>query len=369
MIVKIIAKNIKNSFQNFRKIYLLLIISQVISVVSIFLVYGIFGNYSNQMEELDIDSYSIDADFVDIGETCTIGELKECLPEVMDQVGKKLDFVFIAGSCDGRMLSMHTEYHNGEYLLSKTVLENFNLQDGRCLSDEDEKNANHVIFSGKLEEDQVGDMICIAGTEFEVVGTNAMGLGDYELPYNSCPDEVKLYCVYFNFKELPSKKDYNAIRDAFDGAFGENYYMQEFNMKNEEQIIAYRSQMVLCLAIGMVSALNTCLLYGYIVNQRRKQMAVYGIVGASKGKRLAINEIEVLFVSLVAALIAFLVFRFGLEHIVTGIYESSLELYSTWVYLVVIIIYILCVFVFTMVQLIAMNRDKLADMLRRTYHD
>ena len=367
MIIKIVLKNIKNSFKNFRKIYSLLIVSQLVSILSIFFVYGIFTSYSDKMTELDIESYRIGASF-SLSKDDYIKELKDCLPEILEPIEQKLDFMFVAGADNGVMIDMHTEYDNGTYLLSKTVMENLVLEDGRKLSDEDVWQENKVIYSGRLEEDQPGKKISIAGTEFEVVGTDSNNMGDFEIPFSVCPDDVKLCYASFIFKELPTQKDYDLIKNTFDGVFGANYELEEFELQNEETVISYRTNMVISIAICVISALNTCLLYGYIVSQRRKQMAVYGIIGASQGRRLAINEVEIMLVSGITALIGFVIFKLGLENIILSIYESS-DLYTVEVYLGMIAGYVISIFVFTFILLLTMNRDKLADMLRRTYND
>lgn len=103
----------------------------------------------------------------------------------------------------------------------------------------------------------------------------------------------------------------------------------------------------------------------YLVKQRRKQMVVYGIIGASKGRRLAMNEIEIMLISMVTVLIGFAVFKLKLENVIITVYECSTELYTAKDYLSMIAAYLGCIFGFTVVRLYMINKDKLADMLRR----
>lgn len=366
MILKLILKSIKNSFRNFRKIYLLLIVSQFISVISIFFVYGIFTSYSVKMQELDIDSYQIGTQF----EGGDIGTLRECLPEIMDQIGRKLDYFWVSGITDEWMISMHTESHNETYTLADSVMENFEATGGSTLTHEDAANKNNVVFVASAEY-KPGDKLNIAGTEFEVVGVNENGHRDdvIYIPFSSCPAEVNLHLVYFNFEKLPTQKDYDCIKNTFKSVFGDDVTIDEFQLQDQETIISYRTTIIISIAIGLVSALNTCLLYGYIISQRQKQMAIYGIVGASKGLRLMMNELEIMLVDIVVVLMGFVMFRFGLEDVIATVYESSVELYSMKAYLIMMAMYVACIFVFTTVLLIIMNRDKLTDMVRRTKND
>ena len=365
MMLTLVSKSIKNSFRNFRKIYLLLIISQFISVISIFFVYGIYTSYSVKMQEMDIDSYQIGTQFKK-GE---VGTLRECLPDILDQIERKLNYLWISAGGGRDMLSMYIEYHNGKYALADLVINNSQVKEGRTLAYEDEVNANRVIYSMNDKIGKLGDRVNIAGTEFEVIGVDQRQVGGLDIPFSSCPDNVGLFMVYFNFKQLPSQKDYDIIKTTLKGVFGDDVTIPEFQLKDQETIISYRTTMMISIAIGLVSAVSTCFLYGYIISQRQKQMAIYGIVGASKGLRLMMNELEIMLVDIAVVLVGFVVFRFGLQNRIIEIYESSMELYSTKAYLIMMALYVGCIFVFTTILLAVMNRDKLTDMLRRTKND
>jgi len=51
------------------------------------------------------------------------------------------------------------------------------------------------------------------------------------------------------------------------------------------------------------------------------------------------------------------------------VYDNSSEIYTVKMYVFMTILYIMCILIFTSVLLAVMNRDKLADMLRRTEND
>lgn len=364
MIFKIVVKNIQNAFKSCRKIYLLLIISQLVSVISIFFMYGIYGSYTAKMQELDINSYTIGACF----EEGNIGTLKKCLPEILNKISSKLDYVFISGFSEEMMISMYTEYHGGKYTLAELVTRDNIVKAGRLLTYEDAVYGRNVIYSHLTNEYSVGDIISIGETQFEVVGVDKRNVRDIVIPFNSCPDNVELVMCYFNFKKLPTQKDYYAIKNAFENSFRQ-FNIDEFELKDKEEIISYRTIIIISISIGIVSALNTCLLYGYIINRRRKQMVVYGIIGASKRRRLIINVLEVMFINIIVVMTGFAIFRIGLQDVITKVYENSVELYSIKAYIIMALIYILCIFIFTMVLLNIMNRKKLTDMLRRTKND
>ena len=161
---------------------------------------------------------------------------------------------------------------------------------------------------------------------------------------------------------------YNAIKKMVTGNFS-NYTMDEFDIKNNDELTSYRTIIAISVSIGIISALNTCLMYGYIISQRRKQMVVYGIIGAARIRRFAISESEMLVFSVTTSLVGVVLFRTIFQSIVLKVYDNSSEIYTVKMYVFMTILYIMCILIFTSVLLAVMNRDKLADMLRRTEND
>ena len=109
-----VLRNIQNSFINFRKIFILLIVSQIISIMSIFFVYGIYGSYAAKIQEIELNTYRIGIDFEE-AEKNTVGTLKRNLPEVLDRINDKLEFVFVAGVSNHKLVAMRTKYIDGDF--------------------------------------------------------------------------------------------------------------------------------------------------------------------------------------------------------------------------------------------------------------
>ncbi len=379
MIVKIAWKNIKNSMMEHRRIYLLMLFSQLIAVISIFSVVGIYCSYSAKMQELDIESYSLSAYFTD----SQIKNLRECLTEILETEQERLDYVFIAGSWQEQVISMYTSY-DGKYHSSSTIwnshqkfLEAPNIEEeGRFLTEEDVTNGKKVLYSQR--GDPVGSKVEIAGVEYEVIGrsmqhmadgTDAPAVDDVIIPYTACSDQVKVFAVILNFRELPRQADYTVFKDGLEAAFGDKVEVEEFDILDEDTRISLRSVIVVSLMIGVISALNVCLLYGYIIGRRKKQMAIYGILGATNRICLAIQEMEILLVSVGAELAGFLIFRFVLQKVLVFVYEMEGAIYGQKTYLAIFFVYFACVLAITFVMLLFANREKLTDRLRRAQSD
>lgn len=363
MIISLIFKNIKNSFAEHTKVYMLMVFSQLIAIISVFFVYGIFSSYSSKLQELNIDSYKISADFSDV----EMAELKESLTEILHEIEVNLDFIFVAGISDDSMLTMHGKYYNGAFHVAEQ-LKNMDVEAGRTISDEDVVNANKVAFGTGFGE--VGSKVNIAGTEFEVIGVDGDKSVNLKcIPITACPDSVEIMMITFNFSSLPTQDEYLLIRNELKRVMGNKVTVDEFELKDEEELISIRSIITISVSIGTVSALNTCLLYGYIISRRRKQMAVYGIIGATKKLRLIINLSEVMFINLILELIGVLIFRFTLQELISEIYESSVIMYGIKSYVIMIAAYTMCILFITFIMLKITNNDRLINMLRRSVDD
>lgn len=384
MIIKLALKNMKNSFFEDRKVYLLMLTSQLVAVVSIFFLYGIFSSYSAKMQELDYESYSIHASF----SMSKFGTFKECLPQILTPMENRLDYVVVLGSWNEIMISIYTSYDNGEFHSADTIEKNIQMEhavaEGRYLSEEDEALEKTVLYSLRKSEssdgdggeifeesmDKVGDRISIGGIEYEVIGVDSRIIsGGVTLPFTSCSDDVNINYVSLLFRELPTQQDYLVFKNGLEDAFGEDVSVDEFALKDEEELISIRSIIVISVTVGVVSALNLCLLYGYIIGRRRKQMAIYGILGASDSICLAIQEMEILLVSIGTAVVSLLIFRVGLQEFLSSIYTVGVSIYGIKAYLVMLSIYLACIFVITWIMLIFTDNEKLSDRIRRTQND
>lgn len=356
---KLIFLSIKNAITEFKRVYLLMIISQFIAVLCIFFSYGIYGTYSAKLKELNAEDYLFWAEFSD----GTVGNVKDILPEILSEMEDKMDFVLVMGRSDIGTVKMHSEYHNGKYYNSKSISDNVRAEAGRFLTDADMLDEKKVAFyHGTIEIDR---NIEIEGVEFEIIGTrNHSALTHWTIPFTSCPESVSVTNVIIQFSELPTEKDYVLFKEILTERYGDSVSIDEFEFKDNTEQVSIRTIIIISIAIGVASALNICLLYGYIISKRKKQMAVYGIVGASKKMCFIVNELEIMFVCCAIELFGFVIFRFGLQRIFVNVYETGAVLYNGKSYAVMMAVYTGCVLVITSTMVKFTNRKNPADMLR-----
>lgn len=364
MICKVALINLKNSITSNKSIYILLIFSQLVAVNICFFVYGIYTSYSASLQEIDINSCVINANFIE-GENVNVGALRKCITNIVDEMEDSIDYFFI-GLLDGdTIISTYSEYHDGKFKSSDTIAKKNVDIIGRYLNDDDFINENKVVFGTASE---IGKTFLISDEAFEVVGKDKNEVLRNRItiiPFVSAPDNLGLISMSINFNTLPTKSNYEKFRDVLEGNFGINVVIDEFPIKNTEELISIKSVMVISVIIGIISALDTILLYSYVVEKRKKQMAIFSIVGAKRMDRFVINEIEIMLISCVVSIAGFMLFKMVFENSIVKMVGVSVELYSTKVYLIMLSIYIMCVFVITNLGIWINTKSNILEMLRR----
>lgn len=362
--IKISLKNIGKLFRK-NKLFILLICSQLIAVNIIYFVYGIYTGYNASKQEMTINTYTLTASFED-GQEPKMKECRNCFDEIFEEVQNRMDYFFIYGGYDDDIWQIHNEYKDGKYSFAKTVKSNMGLAEGRFFEEEEIQNASKVII---VEGKNVGEV----GTEY--CGYNIIGrLKDFsdderkiiDVSYSGYPDDAYVDMIMINFSKLPRQTDYLKFRDTLESVFGNGIQVEEFPLKDAEELMSINSIMLFAIIIGIAMALDTGLLYGYIISRRRKQMAVFGLTGARKIHLFIINESEILIVGVVTLLSGMIIFKVAFENmVVKKMYEIETKIYAFKVYAKLAIIYLICMLLVTSVITYIYSDSNIMNMLRR----
>lgn len=356
-------KNFKNSFAKNKSIYMLLIASQLVGIMIIFFVYGIYTGYNASLQEIDIDSRQLYADF-DYVEDCPLDELRAIIDELYKPFEKYVDYTFLGIADNDGMLCTYYEYREGKFHIASSLMENKKSDDnGRYFDDSEYVRGDKVLFGSDKE---VGEYLTINGEKFLVIGTRADEHLSHviEVPVTAAPGDTNLYVLIINFDRLPRQAEYKHFKETLEGTFGDRVNVKPFDVKDMEQLISIKSIITISVIIGVLVALDTVLIYSYIISKRRKDMAIFGIVGAKRRQRFAINQIEIISLSLIVTLIGYGIFRFGLQDFVVEFCDIGVELYNDKVYGIMMLGYLVSVFVITYFATFVNTRKNIVRMLR-----
>lgn len=362
--IRISLKNIHHLMKN--RIFIILIISQLMAVMVIYFVYGIFCSYNASKQEMTIDSYTISAYFEENSEPKML-ELKKCFDSVLESTQKRLDYFFVYGSYNDSMWSVHNEYYQGTFRHSKIIKDNMYIKQGRFMTDEEINKGEKIIVGENIGN--LGSEYLVGNDLYKIVGISKKPYDNVEktieVSYLAYPDEAQISGIILNFKELPRQSDYLAFKSTLEGNFGDKVIVDEFAVRDVEQIMSFNSIILFSILIGTVMALDTGLLYGYIINRRRKQMAVFGLTGAKRIQLFVINETEIIIVSFATMLIGFAFFRVVFERMTKRMFEITTQVYKISIYTKLSLAYMICMIVITSLITFIYSDSNIMNMLRR----
>ena len=361
--ISLAFKNFKNSFVRNKSIYTLLIVSQLVGVMIIFFVYGIYTGYNASLQEIDVDSKMLYAEF-DSSKDSTLDELRAIMDKLYKPFEKYVDYTFLGLADSKGMLCTYYEYRDGEYHIASSLLKNQNSdEDGRYFDNSEYVRGDKVLFGSDKE---VGEYLDINGEQFLVVGNRADEHLSHviEVPVTAAPGDTYLYVLVINFERLPRQAEYEHFKNTLEETFGNRVIVRAFDVKDMEQLISINSIIIISVIIGVLVALDTVLIYSYIIGKRRKDMAIFGIVGAKRGHRFLINQIEIMSLSVMVAIFGYAIFRFGFQDFVVEFCDISVELYSDKVYGIMMIGYMVSVFIISYIATFVNTRKNILKMLR-----
>lgn len=358
--LRLVFTNIKSSIKEYNGVYVLLIVTQLLAVIILFMAYGIFCSYSAAKQEFDTKYYEFVATF---SGNATVGELRDCTTDIFEQIEPRLNYFYVSATSEEWNIYTYNEYHNGKFYNSKKIYKYMRLESGRLVTEEEINETANVIHGTNVGV--VGDKIEIEGVSFAIVGVEV----DEELPWETIhmaftcyPREVCLRSFVLKFKDLPTKDDYKVFKECLINKFGEGVVIQDYEVRNEEKLIALNSIIFLSVLIGVITALDTVLLYGYIMKKRKSQLAVLGICGANMWHKVFFNEMEIMIVTAGTSVIGLIAFRLVLEKVMNYVYNNTVSIFSAKTYMLMWVIYILIVFFATTVATIIISRSDLLDM-------
>ncbi|MFT3952813.1 MAG: ABC transporter permease [Oscillospiraceae bacterium] len=248
---------------------------------------------------------------------------------------------------------------NMEYLESydaygyyQVALDNMgkDLSSGRMLTQEDFVTGAYVAVMSPQRADQlgldVGDTFTFLGNSYELVGTYDFAEPFIDVPPATLPN---LYddnaCVTINMNGvMMTTKTYNGIQAAFRSVFGDYVKFPPIPTVEESEVQYYRTVMLISLLIAAVSAIDLAVLYKFILNTRRKQLAVFRITGCTKSRARRIYLSEILLFSLMSFAGAAAVYHFAVLPRLTKIFEFIADAYEPKTYLILGGIYLAAVY-------------------------
>ena len=358
---KLSLKNIKNSFNSYRGMYALLIVSQLVSILILLFVYGIIASYDIQKEAKLRRDLFFDAI---LKEPVPVKELKDVWSDILDQIDTEMHYSCMEAYHPDFMVTCIMDYHNGRFSIPSEFYPVQRLKEGRYISEEEMNDGSMVAFAySDSSEFTVGEYYELYGAKYEIVGV-IDGNKAMTVPLNSCADNVLIKYVGISFEGFPSQREYDIFHDSLSELYGDNLFFTDFKVVDLDDIIVYDSIIILACAIGVIAALDTILVYNYLMKKRKKQMAIFSIEGATRWNQIAICEIEILLITITSTLAGVVIFKSAIENILMEVYDISMDIFNPRIYCIVLGIYTSCIILGTFFVVFINTRKKALEVRR-----
>lgn len=368
----IIIKNIRKSFKAYGSIYSLLIIAQFLAVIILFSVYGIITGYELKKDEMVTKASYVSAVFI---EPVSVSSLKDAYTEILPEMEERMDyaFLYVLSNESDIEITCIMEYNNNKFCMPVDDFEIDRLIDGRYPNEIEMNDGSKVGFAYFNPDDPnfnyefiVGDSINLYDEEYEILGVvEAVSKPRVTIPICSCTEDMKTAHTTVAFDGYILKTDYDLFKEVMSERYGNNVSISDFEQVNISDIIAYDSMIILAIAVGMIAALDTSLVYNFVMKKRKKQMAIMGLEGATRFKKIILCELELLLITFVVTFVGFGIFRLFLEKVIIDIYDIRVSIYSAQIYTILLLIYIGCVILGSLALIINNTRKSILEVRGR----
>ena len=368
--ISLAIKNIKNSFKAYRNIYILLIVSQIATVLILLFVYGVVANSSIKIKEKEIRIKNISIYF---DETVPATEVEALLSEVIPGFESQMERCFVDMNVPGFELELMAAfyYDDGKYYFPEKGFPETRLAAGRYMTWREMTDGNNIAIAyGKKEGDypkySLGDKCIIAGQEYEIVGIldDLKGISRVNIPLSACTDDMQVHTVVIEYIQFPTVNDYNYISFKLFERFGSGVRMSDLELVEFDDIISYRSIILLALVIGSIAAFDTILVYNYLIKKRKKQLAIFSIEGANRMNQILICAIEVGMITVSSIFLGVFAFELLIKKALLEAYEITMSIYTIKIYLYLLLSYFCVIILGTSMMIIMSTRKKALDVRR-----
>lgn len=255
--------------------------------------------------------------------------IEEGLAEVLDK-------------CDGiqRIYTLFSEYDKvvcGEYYgkSNKKVYTNA----GRYLSDSDISNGvkNIVVPPDILYDYSVGDTYFLNGTDYNIIGSSVDD--SFHIPFNSIDSKSTIIGVCVTTNAELTASEFEQLSETLTGIFpNSSVYLPEGEYSS--QMDYFKTVMFMIILLMCLGIFNLSYLYVYILEQRKRQYAVFQICGCTKIRGALIYLAEIIIFSTAAYIFSALVFKLLLFPVVAALDSMTFYAMSVGSYVFLFICYL-----------------------------
>lgn len=368
-------KNINQFVKRSKVIFAVFAICEITSFMLMIFSFGIYQNYSQQVKDMasneliDNESDWLKFDFttdIDSDNPVSNETVILFLSEMEKTIGDKI------GSVDFDSQNYHFALSNNNGWEMYDMGQNFKVSgmwySGRYFNKSDYDNASKVCVapiecykeidnelgyddyrSPKDYDYQAYDKngkiyVDLPEGTFEVVGFSKEGFDEYYIPYTVLPLNAKITSLpIIQIKQILYRDEYNSALNIYKKYFKEHIISDDkSNMPvyDTEVMKTFQAKMTICVIIAIISSINIAALFKFVIEIRRRQMSIFRINGCTKNQLRRMMITEMMFYSIVNAVICISIFHFLILPELVEILPYIKLAYTLKGYIILILVYI-----------------------------
>lgn len=340
-----LLKNIKNIITKEKFLFTIIIIVQIISVVTIMFSYGIIKHYGIKNEvaqstllEMDL-KFPIDSE----DDIVTADKMLEYHSMLIESVKGKISYEYVMSSCSGYMIDSTLNYSNGNIINGESD-ENREYAistGGRNFTDEEKRNGSKVVIvcAGDRKK-YTNDTLVLGNENYNIIGYAHENMVTeesdpfLEIPVMSLPGNAKIRHIIMEFDSPIDKNEYDTLKDVCLNAFSDKVEIPEFvGISDVEDTKSNNTIILSGIILIIFAAVNYCIMYRYILEKRKRTLAIYRICGCTKVRAAFVYIVELFGVSIFIFAMLIPVYHCLILPRISRIFEYMRPYYNNKIYI------------------------------------
>lgn len=374
--MKYVLKNIRGFIKEECIVFILFCSNIIVSVAVLHAAYGIYDSVNKSMLENEYGEAELWIDF-DEDDPPPKSKLMQALDSISIETRNRLYYAVDGWFAEdigkpeydqGYRFSFNFRYSGENITCDEEVYKNLKESDswvgGVYFTPQQYQNGEAVAVVGTpssyLEELDgypylysvaTGGFITIHGKKYRCIGKQEM-VNTPLIPFTTAPDNFVIKWICFGTPErVMTRAEYIEITSAIHTQFPD-LNLPEYPVPNAEEGMIYRSILIICVLIAIISAFVYAVLYQYIIDRRKRTLDIFRISGLTLHRAGRIYLGECLLLLVLCYGIGLLIFRYVLFPQLSLIYYYMEEAFSRKTYFVLGGIYLLIVYAVLRIKLI-----------------
>lgn len=343
-------KNLKNFVTGEKFLFIIIVSVQIISVISIFFSYGIIKHYNLKNEVTQGTMLEMDIQFPrdNDEDIITTDLLVKNHNKIIETVKKKVSLEYVMASTEEYMIDASYDYSDGNIVEGESAKNTASLipQGGRTFTKKELVDGSKVAIVCATSKKYDNDIMILNGEKYDVIAyalevqEGKESIPFLMMPIMSLPQKAMTRHLILYFNSPIDINEYNALKEACLEAFGDKIDIPEFVALDDIEDTKTNNTIILSgIILILFAAVNYCMIYRYILEKRKRTLAIYRICGCTKSLAAFAYMIEMIGVSLLIFAILIPLYHYIFLPRIGKMFEYMSLYYNNLTYIKLLIAY------------------------------